>query len=122
MSREQLSENFYRDEFACKCGCGFDTVDTMLLTALQDARDRAGVPVTINSAARCLKHNRSPAVGSNDASQHPLGKAADITIEGHTPLLVGILLQCIPAFYSGGIGVYDTFTHGDVRNTGLARW
>ena len=40
-----LSENFSRHEFACKCGCGNDTVDAELIRVLQSVRARFGKPI-----------------------------------------------------------------------------
>ena len=34
----QLSQYFKRSEFACKCGCGFNVVDTELLDVLIDVK------------------------------------------------------------------------------------
>ena len=43
-----LSANFNRAEFACKCGCGFDTVDAKLIDYVQQIREYFAVPITIN--------------------------------------------------------------------------
>ena len=109
--RVKLSPNFYRDEFQCSC-CDLDTVDAELIYVLQDVRDFFDKPITINSACRCLPYNRS--VGSNDASQHPKCKAADIVVKDIPPYLVHeYLTETYPEKY--GIGEYDDFTHIDVR-------
>ena len=115
--RDKISKHFYREEFECKCGCGFDVVDIKLNEVLEDLRDYFGA-VHINSACRCKTHNE--AVGGRPTSQHRLGKAADITVEGVTPLRV---YQYLDAKYSDvfGIGKYDSFTHIDVRFR-KARW
>jgi len=113
-----LSKDFSRSEFQCKCGCGFDTVDAELLKVVQDVRDHYHARTTINSACRCLEHNRS--VGSTDTSQHPKAKAADITVRGVSPARVHhYLVQKYPDKY--GIGNYADFTHVDVRSD-RARW
>lgn len=113
-----LSENFSRHEFACKCGCGFNTVDVKLLEVLESLRTYFDKPVRINSAARCLKHNR--AIGSTDSSQHVLGRAADIAVKSIHPLHVH---NYIDSQYpcALGLGMYDLFTHVDTRNS-KARW
>ena len=116
---EILGQNFTRKEFACKCGCGFDTVDWALVEALQQVRDISSRPVIINSACRCKNHNAD--VGGSPDSQHLLGKAADIQISGHKPHTVLAIVKTIPSFQNGGIGEYQTFTHCDVRN-GKSRW
>ena len=74
--------NFTRDEFACKCGCGFDEIDPLLVSTLQRLRDEVQRPVVVNSGCRCKSHNA--AVKGSKSSQHLRGKAADIKIEGMT--------------------------------------
>lgn len=103
---------FIREEGACKCGCGFDTMDAELLFVLQTLRAVVGEPIGVNSWCRCEKHNRN--VGGKKKSQHLLGKAADIVVGGVHPKEVYRLLNDIfPNQY--GIGDYKTFTHIDVR-------
>lgn len=115
----QLTKNFYREEFACKCGeCDHSTVDAELLTVLQRLRDWFRKPITINSAHRCRKHNT--AVGGSNNSKHLLGIAADIVVEDISPEEVykhldGRYLQMY------GIGKYSSFVHIDVRQK-KARW
>ena len=115
---EWNSPHFKRSEFACKCGCGFDTVDYELLRALEYIREHFDRKVKINSGCRCLEYNRSPAIGSTDGSQHVLGRAADVVVEGVEPSLVYELAQQMEV---GGLGSYNTFTHIDTR-AGRARW
>ena len=74
--------NFTRDEFACKCGCGFDEIDPLLVSTLQRLRDEVQRPVVVNSGCRCRSHNA--AVKGAPQSQHMRGKAADIRIDGMT--------------------------------------
>ena len=76
----RLSKNFRRNEFACKCGCGFDDVDPELVYILQAVRGYFDQPVTITSACRCPKHNMT--AGGSENSQHLLGTAADIVVSG----------------------------------------
>jgi len=113
-----LSKNFSRSEFACKCGCGFDTVDHMLVLVLQDIVDNFKDVGYINSGCRCESHNK--AVGGSVTSQHRLGRAADIRLK-HTPpnRVQEFLHSKYPNLY--GIGAYDTFTHVDTRGTKV-RW
>jgi uncharacterized protein YcbK (DUF882 family) len=111
-----LSPNFSRWEFACKCGCGFDTVDVKLIEDLETIREHFDRRVDINSGCRCESHNR--AVGGSKNSQHMLGRAADIVVDGVPPRIVGELAHQIGV---GGLKAYETFTHIDSRN-GVARW
>ena len=128
MGRIKISDNFYRDEFRCLCGCGFDAVDKELLEVVEDVREHFNSPVFIvqldlprsrnGSACRCLPHNRS--IGSNDSSMHVRGKAADIKVDDVSPTLVyEYLIERYPEKY--GIGLYLTFVHIDVRES-KARW
>jgi uncharacterized protein YcbK (DUF882 family) len=111
-----LTENFSRAEFACKCGCGFDTVDHELLEKLEVLRGRFDRTITITSGCRCPDHNT--AVGGSDGSQHLLGRAADIVVQGIDPALVR---EAAEELGFGGIGEYDDFSHLDTR-VGYARW
>lgn len=112
------SQHFIRREFECQCGCGTDTVDAELLFILDDLRSLLGVPVTITSGYRCEIHNKD--VGGANNSQHLIGKAADIRVNGYSPKDVYELLdQLYPDKY--GIGLYQNWIHIDVRSS-KARW
>ena len=113
----RISEHFTRDEFACKCGCGFDTVDTELINILEQVRKHFGKPVIISSACRCPAHNGS--VNGAAKSQHLYGRAADIVVMYEYPAEVANYLETLNA---PGIGRYDTFTHVDSRSSRNARW
>jgi uncharacterized protein YcbK (DUF882 family) len=112
-----LNKYFNRSEFACKCGCGFDTVDAELLQHVTVVREYFNTPVRINSACRCESHNRK--VGGSTGSLHKKGRAADITVDGVDPSKVVAFLDNVVS--PGGLGEYKTFTHVDSRR-GAARW
>lgn len=111
-----MSQYFKRSEFACKCGCGFDTVDFELVELLEKVREFFGSPVTVTSGCRCETYNKS--VGGSKASQHLRGRAADIQVKHIAPKLVHEFLLTLNP---GGLGAYDSFTHVDTRH-GKARW
>jgi uncharacterized protein YcbK (DUF882 family) len=113
-----LSKNFSRSEFACTCGCGFDTVDAALLGILQALRDHFGESVTVTSGCRCEAHNA--AVGGAENSMHLTGKAADTVVDNVSPEDVYCYLF---ALYPDtcGIGLYEGWVHLDSR-TERARW
>ncbi len=80
--------------------------------------------ISITSGYRTKEYNSSSAVGGAKNSQHLYGKAADIKVEGMDPLdLYGIILSLIKAgkMHNGGLGLYNTFVHYDVRDD-KARW
>jgi len=116
-----LTKNLSRHEFACKCGCGVDSMDFETVNVVQDVCDHFNSKVTITSAYRCLAYNRSPSVGSSDASQHPKARALDCEFDKATPETVHhYLTQKYPGKY--GLGVYETFNHIDTRSGPPARW
>ena len=113
-----LTENFNRSEFACKCGCGLDEIQLSVVELCQEIRDHFGAPVRITSACRCPAHNA--AVGGTSASRHVECDAADIQVAGVDPEDVQGLCEVLVGD-DGGLGRYDTFTHIDLRGW-RARW
>ena len=112
------SKYFRRAEFACRCGCGFDSVDAETLGIVEAVREYFGVPVKVTSASRCVPYNKD--VGGSPASQHVRGRACDIQVKGVEPSVVAAYVETLmPDF--GGIGIYETFVLVDTR-TGKARW
>ena len=116
----KLSENFSRIEFACKCLCGYDTVDYGLIMVLEQARRHFNQPIKINSGCRCPTYNKTIGSKSATVSQHVKGKAADIVVSNTNQTEVSDYFK---TRYPNalGIGTYDTFTHIDVRDK-KARW
>ena len=109
----QLSKNFESTEFDCKCKnktCTTTEIDPKLVEYLQKIRDYFGKAVTINSAYRCEKHNKS--VGGASQSKHKFGQAADIKVSGIKPLKVAQYAEFIGI---KGIGQYSNFVHIDTR-------
>lgn len=106
-----LSEFFSRAEFACTCGCGFNTVDAGLLSVLVKVRDHFGRKMTITSGCRCRVKNK--AIGGAPSSWHLKGRAADVKIDGVAPQLVA---EAAAQHGAVGIKTYSTWTHIDTRN------
>lgn len=114
----KLSAHFDREEFACNCGCGQDTVDWKLLHILERLRVWAEAPITVTSGNRCVEYNKE--IGGSPNSQHVLSRAADIVVEGKSPFQVYRQLEeWYP--YEYGFGHYDDFVHVDSRQS-RARW
>ena len=108
----KLSSNFKVAEFACKDGSDAVLVAPRLVMVLQSIRSHFGAAVTINSAYRTPQYNEK--VGGVPHSQHCYGTAADITVKGRTPEQVAAYARQIMPDW-GGVGIYDSFTHVDVR-------
>jgi len=122
----KLTDNFDSFEFNCKDGTIVpnELYSNMVELAknLQVLRDELGKPVRINSAYRTPKYNKK--VGGASKSQHLLCKAADIVVAGVTPLEVAETIERLikeKKMMQGGIGIYNTFTHYDIRGV-KARW
>lgn len=114
----QVTQHFKKSEFTCPC-CGESKINLALAIILEDVRAAFNSPVTINSAYRCEQHNKK--VGGAEHSQHRLGTAADIIVEGILPADVYQWLTTRPYANSLGLGKYNSFTHIDVRGV-VARW
>lgn len=115
---KKLSENFTVKEFACKDGSDPVFVSTELVYLLQAIRSYFGKAVTITSAYRTPTHNKNE--GGATQSQHLYGTAADIKVSGVTPKKVyEYANKLMPN--RGGIGLYKTFVHVDVREV-KSRW
>lgn len=115
---KKLSANFTVKEFACKDGTDTIFVSPELVNLLQEIRDHFGKAVTINSAYRTHAYNKK--IDGATFSRHIYGMAADIKVKGVSPKEVYAYADSLLP-YTGGIGLYDTFTHIDVRTT-KSRW
>ena len=121
----RLTDNFSMDEFECKCGCVMPEFVKKnvqeLAENLQVLRNDVG-RLDLTNAYRCKYHNAD--VGGAVNSQHPKGKAADIKSKTLSPNEMAVKINDLmknESFKLGGIGIYNTFTHVDIRGT-RARW
>ena len=118
MSNGKRCTNFKVREFACTDGSDTVFIAPALVTLLQQIRDHFGQPITVNSGYRTPAKNK--AVGGAAYSQHLYGTAADITVKNVAPRDVAAFAsQLLP--HTGGIGIYATFTHVDIR-AAKSRW
>jgi len=122
----QLTANFWKSEFDSKDGaempCEVLCNIQKLANQLQYIRDYLNEPIHINSGYRSPSHNKS--VGGSKNSQHLLGKASDIKVDGlSTKILYELINDLISKgeILQGGLGLYNTFVHYDIRKT-KARW
>lgn len=115
----KLSDNFRVKEFACNDGSDEVLIADELVDVLQEIRNHFGEAVNITSGYRTSTYNTK--VGGAPKSQHVQGTAADIILSGGVdPLEVAQFAEFLMPD-RGGIGVYQTFTHIDVR-AARSRW
>ena len=115
---KKLSTNFKVKEFASKDGSDAVLVAPRLVMVLQSLRSHFCAAVTINSGYRTPQYNAK--VGGVAHSQHCYGMAADISVKGHAPAEVAAFARTLMPDW-GGVGVYDSFCHIDVREA-KANW
>ena len=120
-----LTRNFNLSEFRCKDGTGVPPEYLcnvrVLATNLQVIRAKIGQPLVIVSGYRTPEHNRTCGGATN--SYHLTASAADIRCSLSPDELRQVILDLIESgeIMQGGLGLYDTFVHYDIRGT-KARW
>ena len=115
---KQLTANFKVREFACRDGSDPIFIAPALTEVLQAIRSHFQQPVTVCSGYRTPGYNKK--VDGAAYSQHLYGTAADIQVKGVAPAAVAAFAETLLPD-SGGIGIYPTFTHIDVREK-RSRW
>jgi uncharacterized protein YcbK (DUF882 family) len=111
-----ITRSFSKKELACPC-CGECKMDQEFLTRLQTYRDLLGVPLILESAYRCRKHNRE--VGGKAGSMHLQGKAADPRI---IPGLRYRMIELAQKLEFSGIGLGKTKMHIDTSPVKQRSW
>ena len=112
-----ITEHFKLKEFACKNSEAVIVSET-LCYVLEAIRAHFGKPVVVTSGYRTPEYNAK--VGGAAKSRHMLGIAADIQISGVKPADIAAYARTLMPTY-GGIGIYSTFTHIDIRSD-IANW
>ena len=121
----KLAPDFKVRELRCRDGSDTVMVDETLTVVLQCIRDHFGKPVTITSGYRTPAHNA--AVGGAKSSQHLLGRAADIRVQGASVEDVAAYAESLMPDW-GGVGRYPVkagrptgWVHVDTR-ANKSRW
>lgn len=121
----RLAPDFKVRELRCRDGSDTVMVDETLTVVLQCIREHFGKPVTITSGYRTAAHNA--AVGGAKSSQHLLGRAADIRVQGVSVENVAAYAESLMPDW-GGVGRYPVkagrttgWVHVDTRAE-KARW
>jgi len=122
----RLTKNFTQREFKSKDGT---TMPDEVLCNIKDLadnlqvlRDFLGEPIRINSAYRSPAHNKS--IGGSKNSQHLIGKASDIRVRDIETKDLYLIIESLiidGKMTEGGLGLYNTFVHYDIRGN-KARW
>ncbi|ANE35655.1 putative peptidase M15 family protein [Campylobacter iguaniorum] len=105
------NDYFTNDELKCKC-CGVNKIDDNFLALLVDIREHAKTPFKINSAYRCVAHNKK--VGGVSNSKHVKGLAVDIAYSSSSQLhkIIKAILD-FDTLKKSRILIYKTFVHFD---------
>lgn len=122
----KLTVNFSLEEFACHDGTPVppELIQTVkkLAENLEIIRKEVGKPLKILSGYRTPAWNKR--VEGAKSSNHMLGRAADITVEGIPPKAIADTIERLikeGKLPPSGLGKYTGFTHYDIRGKN-ARW
>jgi uncharacterized protein YcbK (DUF882 family) len=111
-NNEKVGPHFKVKEFACKDGSTITFIDDYMVTILELLRKKLKKPIIITSGYRTPQHNAK--VGGAKYSYHMRGMAVDIRVDGISAKEVAKALDKIVE--GGGIIVYNSWVHFDVRN------
>ena len=104
-----LTANFNREEYACKCGCGKNDIKQELAVKVQLVRNILNKSIRINSGIRCSDHNTT--INATPTSSHIGGWAADLGYTGSADRYE--LLNAVMQVFDR-VGIAKTFIHVDV--------
>ena len=132
-----LTASLGRSEYACRCNCGFDTVDYSLVVMHQDLVDHFGgfetVRIDITGPNRCREYNDSlrkeyelsggkSGAQTAKGSMHIYGRAGDIKLyyrDTGQQISPTKVYKYLDEKYAGqyGFKLYHNRVHTDTRDT-----
>lgn len=118
------SQHFSDAELSCHCKHphpdGENKVTPSLISALESFRLLIKKPVIVDDAYRCSLHNKE--VGGALHSQHLLGNAADIRVDGFSANELYLIAATIPGIHGFGRDDFKNYLHIDTRPAPTAKW
>ena len=121
-----MTKNFSKHEFDSKDGVTMPRAVEVnifrLAENLEILRNYIDCPIKINSGYRSPSWNAE--IGGVNNSQHVKGNAADLVTLNFTPKQLYTIIEELIIngwMLEGGLGLYDTFVHYDIRGS-RARW
>jgi zinc D-Ala-D-Ala carboxypeptidase len=112
-------ENFKREDFACKCGCGTNLMKDYVIDHAQTLRSRVKFPLVITSGYRCPAHNaKVSSTGEN--GPHTTGEAFDVGVDRLNAYIVLEEAMAMDVFTGIGVNQKGTgrFIHLDTLKVG----
>lgn len=114
--------NFNLNEFHCKDGTPvpveFHPYVVRIATNLQVLRNELKRPIVITSAYRTIDYNKK--IGGAINSHHLRANAVDFKIQGYNTQFIALIIHKLMMegrMAAGGIGIYGTFVHYDLRGS-----
>ncbi len=108
-----------KSDFKCPCSaCSNENkIKNEVVELVKKIEKELKFPLRVNSGYRCAAHNKE--VGGASKSQHIYGKAADIRPMVRNAKNNAALAKLVKEKWDngdfGGLGVYNTFRHIDIR-------
>jgi hypothetical protein len=109
-----MARHFSAAEISCRCGCGLNSPDPLLIEDLDDVRDELGMPIVLKSLCRCAAWNAHEGGAPNSAHLvGPDGYCHAVDVKAIDP---GTKFLVFNAMWHRGyrrIGFGSTFIHFD---------
>jgi len=126
--QRNLTKDFKLYQFACP-RAGVPPLEYIpnverLAKNLQVLKDFLGLDITFANGGTYRSPQFNASIGGAKNSMHMFAKAADIKVPGQTPAQVKAAIEALISrgmMEEGGLGIYNTFVHYDVRGH-KSRW